>query len=1095
MVINLYGNMVREGMKPRGKFPDVEYSDACAVGANRDLAFESEAFFFAWNQTTRLALRNISSDFLVHLYTKEPDSLWAFSNLKRYIVFSCTTVWTYIFSRAEIFESTPVRMETNDFIGAQMTEDGKDPHEKKRIKLDRSRIGADHSQGVAVSNGVKCEVKHSKKTSEQKTHNEGRLSLKRPADNDDIPLVARSKHKLSLSLSNKEKSPSAKDSQNDVKKIKKIKQELSESSKLDKPKKIEIKKNKGENNSTVQNRDSIKKHKSETANDSVKKAKLESSKLNSDNTTDGVKKIKKLESGLASPNKNSDVKKVKSERKDGLLSPKMDGIKKVEGTKVKDGSSVKIKIEKEKNKMSPSKTGDRHNNSKDSSRLTSKVDGMKKAKLNVSSTGSPKVDGMKKNKVEANSSPDKRSKSSSESENKSDTPRVKKEAVKKIKTESDGKTTTDDTDDDVPLAARAKPKITPSRERKRKGSDSDDNENKPLKKLKKKSDAGGKDSGVKKEKPASKAKSKKGSDGPKTPEKGKEGKGKEKKEEEEVWKWWEEEKHPDGIKWLTLEHKGPYFPPEYEPLPDDVNFYYNGNKVKLSVKSEEVAGFYAKMLDHDYTSKKIFNDNFFEDWRKEMTDEERELIKHLSKCDFKEMHAYYTQKNEERKNMTKEEKQVIKEKNEAILQEYGFCMMDNHKERVGNFKIEPPGLFRGRGDHPKQGKLKKRLKAKDVIINIGKDSKVPDPPEGQRWKAIQHDNKVTWLACWVENIQGSYKYVMLNPTSRIKGEKDWQKYETARKLKGEIGKIRADYTNDWKAKEMRIRQRGVALYFIDKLALRAGHEKDEDTADTVGCCSLRYEHIKLHKKLDDKEYVVEFDFLGKDSIHYHNIVPVEKRVYKNLELFKQGKSDGDDLFDRLSTTSLNKYLSELMEGLSAKVFRTYNASMTLQDQLNKLEVEDNVAANVLGYNRANRAVAILCNHQRSAPKTFEQSMSNLQKKIDDKRTAIKDAKNELKDLKHEAKGSDSVTLAKKVEKKKTAIERLKEQLFKLEVSQTDKNENKEIALGTSKLNYLDPRISIAWCLKNKVPIEKIYNKTQRQKFAWAIDMTEEDFVF
>lgn len=62
---------------------------------------------------------------------------------------------------------------------------------------------------------------------------------------------------------------------------------------------------------------------------------------------------------------------------------------------------------------------------------------------------------------------------------------------------------------------------------------------------------------------------------------------------------------------------------------------------------------------------------------------------------------------------------------------------------------------------------------------------------------------------------------------------------------------------------------------------------------------------------------------------------------------------------------MNKYLSELMEGLSAKVFRTYNASMTLQEQLNELEVEDNVAANVLGYNRANRAVAILCNHQVS----------------------------------------------------------------------------------------------------------------------------------
>ena len=42
------------------------------------------------------------------------------------------------------------------------------------------------------------------------------------------------------------------------------------------------------------------------------------------------------------------------------------------------------------------------------------------------------------------------------------------------------------------------------------------------------------------------------------------------------------------------------------------------------------------------------------------------------------------------------------------------------------------------------------------------------------------------------------------------------------------------------------RQRAVAMYFIDKLALRAGNEKDtEEAADTVGCCSLRVEHVKV----------------------------------------------------------------------------------------------------------------------------------------------------------------------------------------------------------------------------------------------------------
>ena len=64
-----------------------------------------------------------------------------------------------------------------------------------------------------------------------------------------------------------------------------------------------------------------------------------------------------------------------------------------------------------------------------------------------------------------------------------------------------------------------------------------------------------------------------------------------------------------------------------------------------------------------------------------------------------------------------------------------------------------------------------------------------------------------------------------------------------------VGKIRANYQEDWKSKEMRIRQRAVALYFIDKLALRAGHEKEEgETADTVGCCSLRVEHISKYRK-------------------------------------------------------------------------------------------------------------------------------------------------------------------------------------------------------------------------------------------------------
>lgn len=460
---------------------------------------------------------------------------------------------------------------------------------------------------------------------------------------------------------------------------------------------------------------------------------------------------------------------------------------------------------------------------------------------------------------------------------------------------------------------------------------------------------------------------------------------------------WEEEKRDDGVKWTTLEHKGPVFAPDYEPLPKNVRFEYDGRTVELSQDAEEIATFYARMLDHEYTSKKVFNDNFFKDWRKSMTSKERDLIKDLSKCNFRMMAAYFTAQSEANKNRSKEEKQKLKEQNEALVKEYGFCVIDGHREKIGNFKIEPPGLFRGRGEHPKMGHLKKRVVAEDCIINCSKGSAIPKPPPGHKWKEVRHDNTVTWLVSWVENVQGQGKYIMLNPSSRLKGEKDWAKYETARRLDKTIDKIRSTYRDEWKSKEMRIRQRAVALYFIDKLALRAGNEKDEDQADTVGCCSLRVEHIELHKELNGKENVVVFDFLGKDSIRYYNEVEVEKRVFKNLELFKENKRPGDDLFDRLNTVVMNEHLRELMEGLTAKVFRTYNASITLQRQLDELtDPNATVAEKLLQYNRANRAVAILCNHQRAVPKTHGKSMENLKEKIRLKREQIKECEAELK---------------------------------------------------------------------------------------------------
>lgn len=88
-------------------------------------------------------------------------------------------------------------------------------------------------------------------------------------------------------------------------------------------------------------------------------------------------------------------------------------------------------------------------------------------------------------------------------------------------------------------------------------------------------------------------------------------------------------------------------------------------------------------------------------------------------------------------------------------------------------------------------------------------------------------------------------------------------------------------------------------------------------------------------------------------------------------------------------------------------------------------------------------------------------MEALKEKIQVKRNQIDEAEEDLRESSKLAKRG-SVKEKLNCDKKKKALERLREQLKKLELQETDRDENKTISLGTSKLNYLDPRISVAW---------------------------------
>jgi DNA topoisomerase I len=286
-----------------------------------------------------------------------------------------------------------------------------------------------------------------------------------------------------------------------------------------------------------------------------------------------------------------------------------------------------------------------------------------------------------------------------------------------------------DSDDDVPLAAKSKPKpvvskkFSPTVAKKKPAkqeSDSDDDVPLARKKVTKrpKPETDSDDdvplaaktkkpktaiNGVKKEvsSPATKRKSKAKKEEADANEELKP------EEDDEEYKWWEANQGDGSVKWTTLEHNGVLFPPPYEPLPKHVKMKYDGKEVSLPPEAEEVAGFFAALIESDHGQNSVFQKNFFEDWLEilQRTNGPSQ-IKEFKKCDFRPMWEYFETKKEEKKAMTKDEKLRAKQEKDTLEAPFKTCLLDGRKENVGNFRIEPPGLFRGRGKHPKTGKLK-----------------------------------------------------------------------------------------------------------------------------------------------------------------------------------------------------------------------------------------------------------------------------------------------------------------------------------------------------------------------------------------------------
>jgi len=525
-----------------------------------------------------------------------------------------------------------------------------------------------------------------------------------------------------------------------------------------------------------------------------------------------------------------------------------------------------------------------------------------------------------------------------------------------------------------------------------------------------------------------------------------------------------------GIKkhWQLLHHNGPLFPQTYEP--HNIPIIIHNIEIKLSPLAEEYASMFARYNDKpDYYNNNKFRKNFWKDFKKTLNDLNNIT---LNDIDFSLIIKYLNKEKEKKLQISKEEKELLKKQQEELEEPYKYCIIDNIQQTVGNYKIEPPGIFIGRGNHPKLGRIKKRIMPEDVIINLSKDATIPKI-EGHKWKKVIHDKSVIWLASWKEKITNKTKYIFTSVDSAFKSKSDQEKFDLARQLKKKINSIRETYETQLLDDELKTRQLSTALYLIDNLALRVGGTKNiAEEADTVGVSSLRVEHLSFSSNDD---YIIKLDFLGKDSVRFCKKFAVHKNVYNNLLQFCQNKNKKDLIFDLISANVLNMYLNSFIKNLTSKVWRTYNASILFQNELNKIKIDkfsnnnnENDKLNYLMsmFHLANTSVAVLCNHQKNINSNINDQISMFDNKIKDLKNKINKAPNK---------------------EKKNKI-KIKLNLLKLKKETKQKMAN--VSLDTSKNNYIDPRIIFSFIKKYNIPKEKIFTKKLSLRFKWAEDVDE-----
>lgn len=571
----------------------------------------------------------------------------------------------------------------------------------------------------------------------------------------------------------------------------------------------------------------------------------------------------------------------------------------------------------------------------------------------------------------------------------------------------------------------------------------------------------------------------------------------------------------------SLKHNGIIIP-KYEPKGFSIKF--KDKSIKLNPHQEEMALSWVKKLGTPYVEDKVFVKNFFDDFCKAL-----DVKGSKEDFDFSEIESFVNNEREAKENMPKEEKKKLaaerKKAREENKEKYGFAEIDGERVALGNYMAEPSSIFMGRGKHPLRGRWKEGAKDSDVTLNMSSDSKRPPG----NWKEIVWMPECMWIAKWTDKLTGKEKYVWMADSSPIKQRREMEKFDKAFELDKRRNLIRDYIAKNLDSDDPKTRKVATVCYLIETVCMRVGDEKDEDEANTVGATTLTKDNIKI------EDNVIKFDFLGKDSVRWQKEIEAPDNVIRNLKEFM--KEPDDVIFNGIRSEHVNEFLSKAMEGLTTKVFRTSSATKAVREFLDDNE---NVKGRSEYYKKhiaklANLQAAMVCNHKRTIPKTWQasldrkkerlnamkkkskeniekymQKMEDLKKKYEQQskkyETKLKEEEEKLKGLENEKRISSKKKSIKSMKKRiknlnkkyKERTEKMKkllesrkkkdkENVRKMELQIEEQKETKDYNLNTSLKSYVDPRTYHRWSKKIGYDWKKYYSSTLQRKFSWVDD--------